>query len=194
MKVFNLAVTPGIRSSEIKPPLKILNNIERQEYKTRFISFYKNNSRRLWLYLLKMCGEKNMAEDIFQETFTRFLNRCPRLDKECEQRAFLYKIAYNLLIDRIRRSKREMEKLADLAVENSPAPEPELMLDMEKIFQLLKPREKNLLWLAYVDGYSHREIARITGKQERGIRVQLFRIRKKFAAILAEHGYSGGIP
>ena len=67
----------------------------------------------------------------------------------------------------------------------------DLSMDMEKVFKMLKPRERILLWLAYVDGHTHTEIARITGNRERSIRVQLFRIRKKFTEILKSHGYAG---
>ena len=66
-----------------------------------------------------------------------------------------------------------------------------MALDMEKTFKLLKPKERNLLYLAYVEGYSHSEIAGITGVKVKSVKVQLFRIKTKFAAILRQKGYSG---
>ena len=48
----------------------------------------------------------------------------------------------------------------------------------------LRPRERQLLWLAYAEGYSHREIAQITGLASASIRLLLFRARRKAARLL----------
>ena len=48
------------------------------------------------------------------------------------------------------------------------------------------PRERQLLWLAYAEGYSHREIAEITGLASASIRLLLFRARRKIARLLTD--------
>ncbi len=48
----------------------------------------------------------------------------------------------------------------------------------------MKPRERQLLWLAYAEGYSHREIAAVTGLAAASIRLLLFRARRKIAGFL----------
>src|SRR5260370_24265318 len=53
-------------------------------------------------------------------------------------------------------------------------------------FAKMKPRERQLLWLAYAEGYSHREIAGITGLASASIRLLLFRARRKIARLLRE--------
>ena len=45
--------------------------------------------------------------------------------------------------------------------------------------------------MAYVEGYTHREISELTGLNEKSLKVTLFRIRKKFAAMLKESGFEG---
>ena len=57
---------------------------------------------------------------------------------------------------------------------------------MDNSFKLLKPRERILLWLAYVEGYSSKEIAEVTKTKENSIKVQLFRARKELANILRQ--------
>ena len=52
-------------------------------------------------------------------------------------------------------------------------------------------REKQLLWLAYAEEFSHREIAQMTELREGSIRPLLFRARQKMAALLAAAGYGG---
>ena len=48
----------------------------------------------------------------------------------------------------------------------------------------LKPRERELLWLAYVEGSSHREISEVSGLKENSIRPLLLRARRKLASLL----------
>ena len=50
----------------------------------------------------------------------------------------------------------------------------------------MRPRDRQLLWLAYAEGYSHREIAEVTGLASASIRLLLFRARRKIARLLRE--------
>ena len=56
--------------------------------------------------------------------------------------------------------------------------------ELAHAFQHLKPRERELLWLAYVEGSSHKEIAEVSGLRENSIRPLLFRARQKLASVL----------
>jgi RNA polymerase sigma-70 factor (ECF subfamily) len=49
----------------------------------------------------------------------------------------------------------------------------------------LKPRERELLWLAYVEGMNHAEVAAATGLRVISVRMLLFRARRKAAELLA---------
>jgi len=50
----------------------------------------------------------------------------------------------------------------------------------------MKPRERQLLWLAHAEGYSHKEIAEVTGLAAASVRLLLFRARHKMARLLRE--------
>jgi RNA polymerase sigma-70 factor (ECF subfamily) len=159
--------------------------------KESFRNFYRSFSKPFWFFILKICGDASMADDIFQESFYRFFRAAPGALDERQRKSYLYKTAVRLIIDQKKRIQVEHKYRDDsdgyTMIENRNM----LSVDMQKIFTLLKPRERILLWLAYVDGYSHIEIARITGNREKSIKVQLFRIRRKFAGILRSHGYTG---
>jgi len=49
----------------------------------------------------------------------------------------------------------------------------------------LKPRERDLLWLAYAQGSSHKEIAQVLGLKAASIKLLLFRARRRLAAFFA---------
>ena len=61
---------------------------------------------------------------------------------------------------------------------------------MRQTFGRLKPRERQLLWLAYVEGSNHQEIADCTGLRAGSVRLLLFRARHKLAELISKglHG------
>lgn len=157
--------------------------------KESFSRFYRQYSRPLWLYIIKICGDESLADDIFQDTFIKFLKAVPGQLNEYRQKAYLYKIATHLIIDLKRKIKRiKQESLEEHHAGGIDAADPLAAIDLDRLFRLLKPRARTLLWLAYVEGYSHREIQEITGIKEKAVKVYLFRAKKKFAAILNRPG------
>jgi RNA polymerase sigma-70 factor (ECF subfamily) len=65
---------------------------------------------------------------------------------------------------------------------------PEKALDTARMLQRLKPRARELLWLAYMEGMTHREIASITGLNVMSVRILLLRARREAAALLGSKG------
>lgn len=59
---------------------------------------------------------------------------------------------------------------------------------MQRALGELKERDQQLLWLAYVEGMSHREIAGIIEVNEKSVRVLLLRARERMGKVLAAHG------
>jgi RNA polymerase sigma-70 factor (ECF subfamily) len=153
--------------------------------------FYANHSRSFWFYIFKICGDEHMADDIFQESFVKLLKAKPDIANEKHLKVYLYRIAFHLIVDKKRRIKVEKKSIDekahtyerdmhDVGQESGVL----LSMEMEKTFQRLKPKQRMLLWLAYVEGYSYREIAKMTNTKENSLKVQLFRAREKLANIL----------
>jgi len=171
-----------------------------ENLKSIWEGFYNKHSQSFWLYIFKICGDKNMADDVFQESFYRLLRTKPVLLNEDHLKSYIHKIAFRIMIDRKRRIKTEkkaFEEEKGIYKKRKDKKRQEsgilLSLDMEKIFKLLKPKERILLWLAYVEGFSHKEIASITETREKSVKTQLFRARKELAHILKKKKYNGGI-
>ena len=161
--------------------------------KESFRVFYEKYSPGLKNFLRKsLYGDKDLADDIFQESFFRLFRFSPIGLNEYQLKSYLYKTAVRLVID----EKRSEQKKFKLPISKSFSDNNEnhnvFSLDMEKAFILLSVKERSLLWLAYVEGYSHKEIGRIIGVREKSLKVLLFRARKKFASILKERGLDGG--
>ena len=160
-----------------------------------FETFYKETARPLRAYLERIGGDRGLADDLMQESFVRFLNSSRPPMSAPEQRAYIYRIATNLLHDHWRRAKRENLRPSAASNEDEAARHVKsdafanfAARDVRRIFQELKPQEQTLLWLAYVEESAHREIATALNLQEKSVRVLLFRARQKLARILAERG------
>lgn len=151
-----------------------------------FCACYKETGPILRSYLRRALGDAALADDILQETFYRFLRTdLPELDK-LQRKAYLYRIASTLLSDHWRQLKRERRWSLLKVFQSETDERTERGGDAMRAFERLKAQEQTLLWLAYVEGFDHREIALALQLKEKSIRVLLFRARKKLAGLLGE--------
>lgn len=146
-----------------------------------FRSLYDATSRPILAYLTGVTGRRDVAEDVLQETYCRFLVRQPGTMGVEETRRYLFRIATNLLRDRWRSGE---DRLGAEIAEEGFSPDVNTQIDVRRAMRALKPRERELLWLAYVEGMSHVEIAESMGLRAMSVRLLLFRARRRAAALL----------
>ncbi len=127
-------------------------------------------SAELYQYLTRKIGNRNDAADIVQDVFVRILSHKNPLKLEGYLRAFVYRTANNLVIDRLRHS-RVRRLNSSISVEeadlrsNDPSQE-RLMQDkqeleiVEKALNRLSERHRRAVYLKSVEGLSNREISR----------------------------------
>ena len=84
-----------------------------------------------------------------------------------------------------RKKRRGIDVEIPENLEAMPA-RPDERTDLARALQQLKPKQREILWLAYGQGSSHAEIAEIVGVSSKSIKSLLFRARKKLAELL--HG------
>ncbi len=153
-----------------------------------FAAFYERSARPLWAYLARVSGDAALADDLLQESFMRFLCADHPQDGEVSARRYLFRIATNLMRDHWRRPKpmsiEEIPEEVFQARDGSASSDSKAMLG--PALKSMRPRERQLLWLAYAEGYSHKEIAEITGLASASIRLLLFRARHKVARLLRD--------
>lgn len=158
-----------------------------------FEALYRQTARPLWAYISRALGGPTHADDILQETYLRLL-RAPTSARDPQQhRALLYRIASNLVVDHFRRAKRERAAAERTPIDDAAGGRDlALRIDMKRVFGQLRPEERVMMWLAYVEGSGHREIAEAVGVKEKSVRVLLFRARKRLAALLTAGGVRQG--
>jgi RNA polymerase sigma-70 factor (ECF subfamily) len=156
-----------------------------------FQRLYDTTAGAIVGYLAAVTGRRDVADDLLQETYCRLLaqshsgsqsRKVAGMDALATRR-YLFRIATNLLRDRWRAG--EDKPVAEPA-EASAAPQLESAIDIRAMLKHLKPKERELLWLAYVEGMDHAEIAAATGLGRLSVRTLLFRARKKAKRFLSQ--------
>ena len=153
-----------------------------------FRGFYDRTARTLRAYIARVTGDRALADDLLQESYYRLLRARSAYESEAHRRNALFRIATNLIHDNHRRA-RHAPLLADtdhesLAGPTNHADATERATDLRRAMAGLKPRERELLWLAYAQGSSHREIAESLGLRAGRIKLLLFRARRRLASML----------
>jgi RNA polymerase sigma-70 factor (ECF subfamily) len=153
-----------------------------------FRGFYERTAPRLRAYLLRVSAEAAVADDLLQESYYRFLRARGQYEGEAHRRNALFRIATNLLHDRRRQARHSP---VFTPVDRDPV-DPSTSIaestarttDLRRAMAHLKPRERELLWLAYAQGSSHREIAECLGLRTGSVKLLLFRARRRLATLL----------
>jgi RNA polymerase sigma-70 factor, ECF subfamily len=150
-----------------------------------FRAFYERTAPSLWGYLARISGDRQVADDLLQESYYRLLKAREAFESETHRRNYLYRVATNLVRDSRRGAfARLLDRSVAVADVPTEPPSPERRTDVQRALGRLKPRERALLWLAYAQGSSHSEIAGILGLKTGSIKLLLFRARRKMAALL----------
>ena len=149
---------------------------------------YEVYYRELYLYVYTICGNKNMTEDVLQETFLKALLALK--DSHTNMRAWLYLTARNFCYNLLRREKRlvygeetgradeEAEDLLEQILKKEQSRRLQSALD-----KLSKP-QREVLMLQYFGGFRQREIAAMLQITPANVRVLAHRAKKELKSIL----------
>jgi RNA polymerase sigma-70 factor (ECF subfamily) len=145
-----------------------------------------------------MTSDRSHVDDLFQETYYRFLRANRTYESEEHRRSYLFRIATNLVTDGYRRRAGaptvQLPPEDDAAVLRTPGDEGERAADrtdLTRAMASLRSRDRALLWLAYGQGASHVEIAGALGLQTSSIKSLLYRARGRLARLLQRDVRSG---
>jgi len=150
-----------------------------------FAAFHESTARSLRGYLFRITRSDSLADEMTQEAYLRLLRSDIEAAAEYAlRRNYLFKIATNLARDHFRQrwhieSALETEPSSGL----DEAGRFERTQDVQRTLASLTERERALLWLAYVEKLSHREIGAILDIKEASVRPMLLRARRRFESV-----------
>lgn len=151
--------------------------------------FYNSSKDGLFGYLLRMTGDYQLASDLVQESFTRYLRHYRGIGES--SRSLLYTIARNAAMDAFRKPKNE--QLESDYTDNLNNPEKTLD-DRQRYSVILAAigqmsiMDRELISLLAGADLSYAEIAQILNISESNVKVKVHRARVRLREILNQGG------
>jgi len=151
---------------------------------------YRQNAKIVYYFLYKKCHNRQLAEDLTQETFLQAYESIERFDGSCKISVWLCQIARHLLYRYLEKHKHEIpiESENGSFSENNALPQSEPkdttwqqavthieLIDVLKDMQKLPQNMREVMYLRITGTLSFKEIGEILGKSENWARVNFYR-------------------
>ncbi len=160
-----------------------------------FDAVYDRYRGRVLGFLLRLSRRRDVAEDLFQETWLRLARAAPRLAEDTDLAAWLFRVARNAWVSHRRWSALDLSRLVALeddALPSLPASGGEARTDasrrvaqLEAALASLPPASREVLLLVAVEGFDQEQAAAILGIRYAALRQRLSRARAQLAERLA---------
>jgi RNA polymerase sigma-70 factor, ECF subfamily len=187
-KSMTIAASAALVAQTQSESAEIAQGLKRQdpELLDRLIETYQH---RLLRYLLFLTGKREVAEDLFQETWMRVLLRGTQYNGKARFDTWLFTIARNLVIDRSRkRTMASLEEMSEGREDDRPfeiamtGPSPleqfqsrENCAEVSEVLLKLEPIYREVLVLRFYEELSLEEIAGVTHAPLSTVKSRLYR-------------------
>ena len=145
---------------------------------------------------LRMLKNREEAEEVAQDTFIKAFKSLNRFKGDSKFSTWIYRIAYNTSLDRIKKNKKHFNDVAiDEFTENkiqtidnalSQLESEEKNQAIQKCVEQLPSDDAFLLTLYYFEDQTLDEISKVIGLTPNNVKVKLYRSRKKLAVIMKQ--------
>lgn len=167
-----------------------------EKNKEMFVKAYDNHSDAIFRYCLFRVFDREKAKELMQETFTKTWEYIIKDKGKIDNiRAFLYRVAHNICVNEIIKNKayslEEMSEKAGFDPEDKNRQtledETEIKILIEKM-QLLKPNERDLLTMRYINDLKVSEIAKILNALPNTVSVKIGRAEESLKKLYEING------
>jgi len=157
-----------------------------------FESLYRLHIDKVYGLCLRMTGNVSEAEDCAQEAFIQAWNKLTKFRGDSAFATWLHRIAVNTVLGRIRKSKREQDRIQTVA-DTRPEPletgDTGELRDLVAAVDRLPEGARHVFVLHAVYGYTHEEAAGMLGIAAGTSKAQLHRARRLLAQQLEEQEF-----
>ena len=165
-------------------------DVPEQNNRERFLKAYADFANAIFRHCALRVSSRETAKDLVQETFTRTW-KCIADGQQIENiRAFLYRIANNLIVDQYRKAKTtSLDTLTDAGFDVADGGHEYIVTALESrraiaALQSIEPHYRQVVIMRHVDGFSVKEIAEILDQNENVVSIHIHRGLKKLRELL----------
>lgn len=165
-----------------------------------FELLYERHKRPLYRYLQRMCRNPQVADDLFQEVWSKVIASRARYEARSQFNTFLFRIAHNCVVDHFRRAGRRAQTFEDGSDEaeehaagasheepDQAAAEAQLRAAFKRALGDLPNEQRDVFVLYEESGLSLEEIGKVTGVAMETAKSRLRYALAKLRAALSEY-------
>jgi RNA polymerase sigma-70 factor (ECF subfamily) len=154
-----------------------------------FEAVYRAHATVIHALCLRMSGDGGEATELVQDVFVRAWERLPSFRGQSSLATWLHRLAVNVVLEKWRSTKRDALRMIDDpggTAFDTPMAQRDLdaTIDIADAMTKLPAGARTVFVLHEIEGYSHEEIAVMTGIAAGTSRTQLFRARRALATML----------
>ena len=156
-----------------------------------FEALYKQHAARIYSLASRMAGSPDEGEDLLQEIFLQAYRKLGSFKGDASVGTWLYRLAVNHCLDFVRSRRAKMGRVTDTLDAAgsfepvSPRETPLARLELERAIEQLPAGCREAFVLHDVEGFDHKEVARLLGIAEGTSKSQVFKARMKLRGLLA---------
>jgi RNA polymerase sigma-70 factor, ECF subfamily len=161
---------------------------DKQIAEPAFTELYARHAGRVYAYCLRIMGEPNEAQDVFQEAFIRFYESVQRITTMTNVPGFILKIARNLCLNRRRDRKPyiHLDEVEDL-LPRSPGRDTDVLELITMALDMLQEEYREVFVLREYEGLSYSEIAEVLDITVATVKIRVFRAKRQLRELLAPY-------
>lgn len=148
-----------------------------------FEALYRRHAARVNAVCLRLTADQTRAEEAVQDVFVRVWERLGTFRGESAFSSWLHRLAINTVLQTMRSDRRRTARVGsadDLEMVDAPVAPAHVddQIDLEAALARLPEQARMVVVLHDVEGFTHEEIATMTGVPPGTVRSQLSRARK----------------
>ena len=160
-----------------------------------YAHFVTNYNKDIFQLAFQLTKDREFSEDLTQDVFVKGFLKLKSFQQKSQFLTWLYRIAYNLIINELRKRKMVLSSFEEETVSHEDIAEIDDFFDkqeienhykkLEEALKVLSKDEYALILFHYYEQKTIDEVAFITEQTTANIKVKLFRIRKKLYNIMS---------
>jgi RNA polymerase sigma factor (sigma-70 family) len=149
---------------------------------------YRQFHKQAFSVAVRICNNRELAQDVTQEAFITAFKRVNQYRGDSPFWGWLRRVIINHAISALRKLPRhDAVELEDyMSPRNGDQDGMGQCMDLEQALAQLSDEDRLVVWLHDVEGYKHREIAKLAGKTESYSKTRLNRARAKLKTLISD--------
>ncbi len=150
---------------------------------------YRKFHKQAYTVAVRICKNRELAQDVTQEAFITAFKRMHQYRGDSPFWGWLRRVIVNHAISALRKLPRhDAVELEDyMATSDGDQERLGHCMDLEQALEQLSDEDRMVVWLHDVEGYKHREIAKLAGKTESYSKTRLNRAHARLRTLISDN-------